>query len=128
MRRAVSALARIRGRCDLVHRDGLFFLHRTVEFEEPPPAEVRDCLGVDMGIVRLATDSDGGTHTGERVGRVRGRYHNTRGGLQRLGTKSARRILKRIRRRESRLRLQESSARAWSRPPKALRAGSPPRR
>ncbi|HJT77807.1 MAG TPA: transposase [Gemmataceae bacterium] len=101
-------LARIRGQCDLVYRDGLFFLYCTIKFAEPPPVEVGDFLGVDLGIVNLAADSDGNTYVGEFVEKVRRRYAKTRRNLQRRGTKSARRILKRIRRRESRFRRQEN--------------------
>lgn len=97
-------LARIRGQCDLVFRDGLFFLYCTIEFQETPPVEVNDFIGVDMGIVHLATDSDGEVHSGEQVEKVRRRFSKTRRNLQRKGTKSAKRILKRIRRRESRFR------------------------
>jgi predicted transposase len=45
-------LARIRGQCDLVYRDGLFFLYCTIEFQETPLVEVQDFLGVDLGIVK----------------------------------------------------------------------------
>jgi IS605 OrfB family transposase len=101
-------LARIRGQCDLVYRDGMFFLYCTIDFPEAPPVEIRDFLGVDMGICNLATDSDGNRHSGERVEKVRRRFARTRRNLQRRGTKSAKRILKRIRRREARFRAQEN--------------------
>jgi IS605 OrfB family transposase len=101
-------LGRIRGQCDLVYRDGMFFLYCTIEFQESPPVEVNDFLGVDLGIVNLAVDSDGNAYSGEKVEKVRRRYAKTRKNLQRRGTKSARRILKRIRRRESRFRAHEN--------------------
>jgi IS605 OrfB family transposase len=97
-------LARIRGQCDLVYRDGMFFLYCTIEFQEAPPVKVGDFLGVDMGIVRLAVDSDGEVHSGEQVEKVRRRFAKTRKKLQRKGTKSSKRILQRIRRREARFR------------------------
>jgi putative transposase len=46
-----SILSRKMGQADLVHRNGLFFLYVTVEFEEAPPVKVEDWLGVDLGIV-----------------------------------------------------------------------------
>lgn len=97
-------LARIRGQCDLVYRDGMFFLYCTIEFQEAPPVKVKDFLGVDMGIVNLAVDSDGEVHTGEQVEKVRRRFAKTRRNLQRKGTRSSKRILQRIRRREARFR------------------------
>jgi IS605 OrfB family transposase len=97
-------LARIRGQCDLIYRDGLFFLYCTIEFQEAPPVKVKDFLGVDMGIMNLAVDSDGEVHNGEQVEKVRRRFAKTRRNLQRKGTNSSKRILQRIRRREARFR------------------------
>jgi putative transposase len=45
-------LARIGGQCDLVRRNGRFFLYCTIESEVAPPVEVKDFLGVDLGIVK----------------------------------------------------------------------------
>jgi IS605 OrfB family transposase len=101
-------LSRIRGQCDLVYRDGNFFLYCTIDFQEPALVEVHDFLGVDLGIVNLAVDSDGNTYSGEKVEKVRRRFAKTRRHLQRRGTKSAKRILKRLRRRESRFRRHEN--------------------
>jgi IS605 OrfB family transposase len=103
-----ASLARIQGQCDLIHCDGQLFLYCTIELQEPPPVAVDDFLGVDLGIVNLATDSDGNRYTGERVETVRRRYARTRRHLQRRGTRSARRILKRLRRREARFRRTEN--------------------
>jgi IS605 OrfB family transposase len=101
-------LCRIRGQCDLVYRDGMFFLYCTIEFQEAPPVLVKDFLGVDMGIVNLAVDSDGEVHSGEQVEKVRRRFAKTRKNLQRKGTKSSKRVLQRIRRREARFRAHVS--------------------
>ena len=51
-------------------------------------------LGVDLGIVNLATDSDGQTFSGAQVKRVRAHYHTRRQRLQRVGTKNAKRRLR----------------------------------
>jgi putative transposase len=101
-------LSRIRGQCDLVYRDGQFFLYCTIEFQQAPPVETSGFLGIDMGIVNVAVDSDGAIHTGDKVEKVRRRFARTRKNLQRRGTKSARRILRRLRRRESRFRAHEN--------------------
>ena len=53
---------------ELVRRkDGRWFLMATVEFDDLPPVEPDDFLGVDLGIENLATDSDGEKHTGADV-------------------------------------------------------------
>lgn len=85
---------RLKGQCDLVRRDGKFFLYCTIDLPEPPPVEVKAFLGVDLGIVNVATDSEGGTHSGEKVQPNRRRRSTARKQYQRRGTKSAKRRLK----------------------------------
>jgi putative transposase len=89
-------LGRIRGQCDLVLRGGQFYLYCTIEFEEPPPVDVGDYLGVDLGIINLATDSEGETFSGAAVDRNRKRRATARKQYQRKGTKSAKRRLKKM--------------------------------
>lgn len=101
-------IGRLKGQVDLVHRDGRFYLYCTIDMPESPPAEVHEFIAVDLGIVNIATTSDGNTFSGEKVEKVRRRFSKTRRNLQRKGTKSAKRILKRIRRRESRFRRHEN--------------------
>lgn len=69
---------RIKGQCDLVYRGGKFFLLATIDLPEPPPLEVKAFLGVDLGIINIATDSEGGTHSGEVVTRNRRRRATAR--------------------------------------------------
>jgi IS605 OrfB family transposase len=59
-------------------------------------------LGVDLGIVNIATTSDGDILAGRRLNRYRGRQVRLRAKLQRKGTKSAKRLLKKRARRERR--------------------------
>lgn len=56
-----------RGETDLALVAGQWYLLAACEIEEPTPADVEDALGVDLGIVNLATDSDGETHSGAQV-------------------------------------------------------------
>lgn len=99
---------RLKGQVDLVYRGGMFFLYATVDLPEPPPGGVTDFLGVDLGIVNLATDSDGNTYSGEAVERQRRRRHESRRSYQKTGTKSAKRRLKRMARREANYRRNEN--------------------
>lgn len=89
-------LHRIRGQADLVRRDGIFFLYCTIEFEEPPPVKVKMFLGVDLGIVNIATDSEGEAFSGETIDRNRKRCATARKQYQRKGTKNAKRRLKKM--------------------------------
>ena len=74
----------------------------TCEVEAPEEKEVGDYLGVDLGIVTLATDSDGHVYAGGQVNGLRRRHARLRGRLQSRGTKSARRLLRKGSRRERR--------------------------
>jgi IS605 OrfB family transposase len=95
---------RLKGQVDLVYSSGQFHLYATIKIPEDPKLKVSDFLGIDMGIVNVATDSDGNIYKGEAVEAVRRRYHANRRRFQKRGTKSAKRRLKRISRRESRFR------------------------
>lgn len=95
---------RIKGQVDLVYRAGQFHLYATIKVPEDPTIEVKDFLGVDLGIVNLAVDSDGKTYTGEKVEKVRRRRHDARRTFQATGTRSAKRRLKRLSRREANFR------------------------
>lgn len=97
-----ARLKHIRGQADLVYRDGVFYLAVVVDVTEPPTNEPEDWLGVDMGIVNLAADSDGDTHSGGHVNILRKRHAKLRARLQAKGTKSAKRLLKKRRRKERR--------------------------
>jgi len=91
------------GGADLVWRSGVYYLHIT-QSREVPEEHHSDggTLGVDLGIVNLATDSESEHFTGKMVHAVRNRYHLRRQRLQKVGTKNAKRRLRQMRRRESR--------------------------
>jgi IS605 OrfB family transposase len=84
---------RLKGQCDLVHRDGKFFLLAMIDLPEPPPLKVKAFLGVDLGITNLAVDSEGEKHAGKKVERNRRRRSTARKQYQRVGTKNAKRRL-----------------------------------
>ncbi len=84
------------GESDLVYRRGAFYLLVTCRADEPAPDQVERALGVDLGIVNLATDSDGESYSGAQVETSRERYTKRRAALQRVGTKSAKRRLKQL--------------------------------
>jgi putative transposase len=90
------------GESDLVHRDGMWFLNATCEIPAPPAAEPDGFLGVDLGIVNVATTSDGTSYSGKVLNRVRHRHARLRAKLQSKGTKSAKRLLKKRSRKETR--------------------------
>lgn len=97
-----ARLKRIRGQADLIYRDGTFYLAVVVDVPEPPAGEPSGWLGVDLGIVNIAADSDGETHSGSQVNGLRKRHTKLRRQLQAKGTKSAKRLLKKRARKETR--------------------------
>lgn len=105
---ATRLLASRKGESDLVMRDGMFFLIATIDVPEPEPFEPDGFLGVDLGIVNLATTSDGEVMSGRQVTRYRKRKHDLRSKLQKKRTKSAARVMKRNRRREARYATQRN--------------------
>ncbi len=90
------------GECDLVRRDGRWFLYATVESAEAAMYDPAGFLGVDMGIVNIAYTSDGTCHSGSRLNVYRKRQQSIRRRLQDKNTQSARRLLHRRRRKEAR--------------------------
>lgn len=99
---------RIKGQVDLIYRNGQFHLYAPIKVPEDPGIEVKDFLGIDLGIVNLATDSDGNTYSGEAVEKVRRRRHEARRSFQETGTKSAKRRLKKLSRREANFRRDQN--------------------
>ncbi|MDE2098072.1 MAG: transposase [Patescibacteria group bacterium] len=99
---------RIKGQTDLIYRDKKFFLLCTIDLPDGALIEPKDVLGVDLGIVNVATDSTGETFSGARVEETRQRYAKRRRVLNKVGTKSARRRLSKIRRREANFRRNEN--------------------
>jgi len=97
-----------RGASALVLRKGRWYLHTAVEVPAPAPVaavpEPGGWLGVDLGVVNLATDSDGVRHSGAAVERVRLRIAALRAALQSAGTRSAKRHLQKLAGREARFR------------------------
>ncbi len=91
-----------RGESDLMLRDGIWFLIATCDVEEKPEFDPVDWIGVDRGIVNLATTSDADNFQGRRLRRYRRWHARKRAELQARRTKSARRRLKRRAKREAR--------------------------
>ncbi|NEA63245.1 RNA-guided endonuclease TnpB family protein [Streptomyces sp. SID12488] len=92
-----------KGESDLLCREGMWFLNATCEVPEAPLDQVpSDFLGIDLGIVNIATTSDGEIMAGRDLNRIRARERKLRTKLQKKNTASAKRRLKKRRRKESR--------------------------
>ena len=94
------------GTARLLNRNGKWLLLIPSTVELPDLAQPQQVVGVDMGVRFLATtyDSEGSTvfYDGKGVKRKREHYKKLRASLQKKGTRSARRRLRKIGRRENR--------------------------
>lgn len=100
--RAKELLSGERGESDLCLINGEFYLLTACEVNEPALEDVADFLGVDLGVANIAVDSDGTIHQGKTVKNVRYRHRELRTKLQKKGTRSAKRRLKKLSGKEKR--------------------------
>jgi IS605 OrfB family transposase len=91
-----------KGEADLMFVRGKWMLALTCDVEPAAVFQPVDVTGVDLGIVNLACDSDGNTFCGAKIEHVRRRNKSRRRALQKLGTRSAKRALKRASGKQSR--------------------------
>lgn len=90
------------GESDLCLVRGKWLLLATCNAEEPKPQDVQEALGVDLGVVQIAVDSDGEMHSGKAMNAVRYRARSLRAKLQKKGTRGAKRRLKKLSGKEAR--------------------------
>lgn len=91
-----------KGEADLVLIKEKFYLYQTIDI---PDEDIEDCaefIGVDMGVTDIAVTSEGKTYSSTEINRIREKYNKTRASVQAKGTRSAHRLLKRLRGRERR--------------------------
>ncbi len=90
------------GESDLVFRKGKWFVLATCHQNVPLPETPQGVIGVDMGLENIATTSDGKNYSGEKVKALRRKLREHRRRLQKCGTKSAKRRLKKLSKRQER--------------------------
>jgi putative transposase len=97
-----AMLAARQGESDLLFHRGNWYLLVTCDVEEHDPQDVDDVLGVDLGVTNIATDSNGTIYSGSTVKGVRYRHRRLRNKLQKKGTLSAKRRLRKLSGQEAR--------------------------
>jgi IS605 OrfB family transposase len=100
--RQKELLIKQQGESDLIYSRGKWYLAATCDITDPPQEVVDEWLGVDLGVVQIATDSDGQSFSGSTVKGVRYRHRKLRSKLQAAQSKSAKRHLKKLSGKESR--------------------------
>lgn len=93
-----------KGEVDLMLVKGKWYLACVCEIPDPSEINVKDVLGIDLGIVNIAFDSEGRSYAGTQVERVRGKLAKRKAALQRCGSKAAKRRLKKLAGKEARFR------------------------
>jgi len=91
------------GEADLILHEREWFLNVSVDVPETGEKEALGWLGIDLGLVNIAADSDGRVYgDAAKVSGIRARRWRQRKRLQRKGTRSAKRVLRRLSGREHR--------------------------
>jgi len=85
-----------KGEVDLLFVRGVFYLAVVCDVPDGEAIDASDVIGVDLGIVNVATDSDGTVYSGEAVEQKRRIFTHRRRNLQKKGHRTARRKLRRI--------------------------------
>ena len=79
-----------------------FYLHVTIRKTSPEPAGNNEVLGIDRGIVNIAVTSSNDFFNSKSIKNVRAKYAYLRAKLQSKGTRSAKKLLRKISRKEER--------------------------
>jgi IS605 OrfB family transposase len=101
-------LESLQGEADITFRNGDYYINQTCNIVEDDEFDPDGFLGVDMGLVNVATDSDGNNHSGAQMLSMRKRRRRQRKRLQSKGTKSAKRVLRRLSGKEQRFATNEN--------------------
>ena len=83
-------------------KDKNYYLMIQVQKEIPNKTKECNILGIDLGIKKIAVTSDNIFYNSKHLRNIKGKYQNLKRGLQRKGTKSAKRKLKKISGKENR--------------------------
>lgn len=93
---------RMRGQADLIYQRGTFYLMSVVDVPEEEEIKPDGVLGVDLGIVNLASTNDREKYSGEKCTETRKKYSSLKAKLQKTSTWNAKKHLKKISGRERR--------------------------
>jgi hypothetical protein len=92
------------GQSDLVYQNNKWYLLVTVDVPEKEKYIPKECIGVDLGVKNIAFTSLGDSYSGDTIEKKRKQYSSHRQRLQKRGTRSAKRRINTIGRKESRFR------------------------
>lgn len=86
----------IKGEADLVYKKGKFYLFQTVDIPEEDVDDIEEFIGVDLGLTDIVSTSDNTKHSAVWINQYREKRQKVRSSIQRKGTRSSKRLLKRL--------------------------------
>jgi putative transposase len=86
----------ISGQCDLIRKNGIYYLVVTSNKPDKPEYKPQGVLGIDLGVENIAVDSDKQIFDSKKIEHIRRKYSRLRADLQHVGTRSAKRKLKKL--------------------------------
>lgn len=86
----------IKGEADLVYKKGKFYLFQTVDVPEEDMEDVEEFIGVDFGLTDIISTSDNTKHSADWINQYREKRQKVRSSIQRKGTRSSKKLLKRL--------------------------------
>lgn len=84
------------GGVDLLFIRGVFYIAVVCDVDEDDLINPEDVLGIDLGIINLAVSSEGKFYSGKEIDDYQRKMSHRRKNLQKKGTKSAKRKLKKL--------------------------------
>jgi len=86
----------IKGEADLVYKKGKFYLFQTVDVPEQDVDDIESFIGVDFGLTDIISTSDNTKHSADWINQYREKRQKVRSSIQSKGTRSSRRLLRRL--------------------------------
>ena len=90
----------IKGEADLVYKKGKFYLFQTVDVPEEDVRDIEEFVGVDFGLVSIATLSNGKEFNSNQLQSYREKRQKVRSSVQSKRTRGSKKLLKRLSGRE----------------------------
>ena len=86
----------IKGEADLVYKKGKFYLFQTVDVPEESPKDTENFVGVDFGLISIATLSTGKEFSSKKLQDYREKRQKIRSSVQSKCTRGSKKLLKRL--------------------------------
>ena len=90
----------IKGEADLVYKKGKFYLFQTVDVPDADIIDIEEFIGVDFGLVSIATLSKGKEFNSKKLQDYREKRQKVRSSVQSKRTRGSKKLLKRLSGRE----------------------------